>query len=203
MKAAELKRLLISVAPLSSGQRAELLAALHPGGQDKKVRFLLESRLTEQRACPHCQGSWIVRNGSASGPQRYKCRARGRTFNALSTTPLAKLRMKAKWLHQQDVSQQGLRVSKAASTLDVAKTTAFRWRHRCLQLAQPVKALELTGVAGCGESRRNLLLALQQRPAHWPQIARARRVGVAQRARHGLDSNSGCPRPVWRGWSSG
>lgn len=43
--------------------------------------------------------------------------------------------MKAKWLHQRDVLQQGLSVSKAASTLDVAKTTAFRWRHRFLQSA--------------------------------------------------------------------
>ena len=152
MKAAELKRLLISVAQLSPGQRAELLAALNAGGQDQEVRLLLESRLVEQRACPHCHGSWIVRNGSASGLQRYKCRACRRTFNALSTTPLARLRMKAKWLRQQDVLQQGLSVSKAASALDVAKTTAFRWRHRFLELAQSVKASQLTGVAGCGES---------------------------------------------------
>lgn len=96
MKAAELKRLLISVAQLSPGQRAELLVALDPGGQDKEVLLLLESRQVEQRACPQCPGSWIVRNGSASGLQRYKCRACGRTFNALSTTPLARLRMKAK-----------------------------------------------------------------------------------------------------------
>jgi transposase-like protein len=139
MKALGLKRLLISVAQLSSAQRTEVLAALDAGGQDEQVRLLLESRLIEQRACPHCHGCWIVRNGSASGLQRYKCRACGRTFNALSTTPLARLHMKAKWLHQQDVLQQGLSVSKAASALDVAKTTAFRWRHRFLQLAQPVK----------------------------------------------------------------
>ena len=152
MKAAELKRLLISVAQLSPGQGAELLAALDPGGQDKEVLLLLESRLVEQRACAHCHGSWIVRNGSASGLQRYKCRACRCTFNALSTTPLARLRMKAKWLRQQDVLQQGLSVSKAASALDVAKTTAFRWRHRFLELAQSVKALVLTGVASCGGS---------------------------------------------------
>lgn len=135
MKAAELRRLLISVARLSPGQRATLLAALDPGGQDKEVLLMLASRLVEQPSCPHCHGSWIVRNSSASGLQLYKCRACGRTFNALSTTPLARLRMKAKWLHQRDVLQQGLSVSKAASTLDVAKTTAFRWRHRFPQSA--------------------------------------------------------------------
>ena len=73
-----------------------MLAALDPGGQDKEVRLLLESRLTEQQACPHCLGSWIVRNGIASGLQRYECRACRRTFNALSITTLARLRLKAK-----------------------------------------------------------------------------------------------------------
>jgi transposase-like protein len=60
--------------------------------------------------------------------------------------------MKAKWLHQQDVLQQGLSVSKAASALDVAKTTAFRWRHRFLELAQPVKASRLTRVVEADET---------------------------------------------------
>ena len=91
MDAAELKGLLLSVNRLTVGQRVELLAALDAGGHDEEVRSLLESRLTETQACPHCNGVWIVRNGSASGLQRYKCRACRRTFNALSTTPLARL----------------------------------------------------------------------------------------------------------------
>lgn len=60
--------------------------------------------------------------------------------------------MKDKWLHQQDVLQQGLSVSNAASALDVAKTTAFRWRLRFLQLAQPVEASELTGAVEVDET---------------------------------------------------
>ena len=152
MDAGGLKGLLLSVRRLTLGQRAELLAALDAGGHDKEVRLLLESRLIEQRACPHSNATWVVRNGSASGLQRYKGRACRRTFNALSTTPLVRLRMKAKWLRQQDVLQQGLRVNKAACALDVAKTTAFRWRHRFLQLAQSVKASELTGVVEADET---------------------------------------------------
>lgn len=150
MRASELKRLLISVARLPSAQRAEVLAALDAGEQDQEIRLLLESRLTEpddRKACPHRNGSRIVRNGSASGLQCYTCRACGRTFNALSTTPLARLRMKDKWLHQQDVLQQGVSVNKAASASNVARTTAFRWRHCFLQWAPPVKASELASVA--------------------------------------------------------
>ena len=103
MKAAELKRLLISVTRLTSGQKAELLAVLDAGGHDDEVRSILESRMIETRVCPHCHGAWVVCNGSASGLQRYKCRTCRRTFNTLTTTPLARLRMKSKWLQQQEV----------------------------------------------------------------------------------------------------
>ena len=84
MDAVELKRLLISVTRLTSGQKAELLAALNAGGHGEEVRAILESRLIETPACPHCDGAWIVRNGSASGLQRYKCHTCRRTFNTLS-----------------------------------------------------------------------------------------------------------------------
>ena len=167
---------------LTLGQMAELLAALDAGGRDEEVRSLLESRLTETQACPHCNGVWIVRNGSASGLQRYKCRACRRTFNALSTTPLARLRMKAKWLRQQDVLQQGLSVNKAAVVLDVAATTAFRWRHRFLRLAQAVKASELTGVVEADETFF-LRSSKGQRTGRKPR----KRGGRASRKERGMD----------------
>lgn len=182
MDAAELKRLLVSVPRLTQTQKAKLLAALAAGGDDEAVRALLESRLTQQRACPHCQGSWIVRNGSASGLQRYKCRACGRTFNALSTTPLARLRMKAKWLQQQEVLLQGLSVSKAANALAVAATTAFRWRHRFLRLAQPVKAPALTGVVEADET-----FFLRSSKGQRPGRKARKRGGRASRSERGMD----------------
>ena len=60
--------------------------------------------------------------------------------------------MKAKWFAQQDVLQQGLSVRQAATSLQVARTTPFRWRPRFSQLTQPVKALELTGVVEADET---------------------------------------------------
>lgn len=94
----ELKHWLGGVASLTTRQKAELLKALGADGNIDPVRALVESRLTTLPECPHCGGDRTVRNGNASGLQRYKCRACRRTFNALSTTPLARLRMKAKWL---------------------------------------------------------------------------------------------------------
>ena len=182
MNAAELKRLLISVTRLTSGQKAELLGALNASGHDEEVRSILESRLIQVRSCPHCHGAWIVRNGSASGLQRYKCRTCRRTFNTLSTTPLARLRMKAKWLQQQDVLFQGLSVSKAAAALDVAPATAFRWRHRFLQLAQAVKATELTGVVEADET-----FFLRSSKGQHPGRKARKRGGCASRKDRGMD----------------
>jgi transposase-like protein len=182
MNAAELKGLLVAVTRLTLGQKAELLAALNAVGSDEEVRLLLESRLTETPACAHCHGVRVVCNGSASGLQRYKCRTCCRTFNALSTTPLARLRMKAKWLRQQDVLLQGLSVSKAAAALDVATTTAFRWRHRFLQLAQAVKATDLAGVVEADETFF-LRSSKGQRPGRKPR----KRAGRASRKDRGMD----------------
>lgn len=133
-------------------------------------------------ACPHCNGAWIVHNGSASGLQRYKCRTCRRTFNALTTTPLARLRMKAKWLQQQDALYQGLSVNKAVAALDVAPSTAFRWRHRFLQLAQAVKASRLTGVVEADETFF-LRSSKGQRPGRKPR----KRGGRASRKERGMD----------------
>jgi transposase-like protein len=59
----------------------------------------------------------------------------GRTFNDLSGTPLARLRLKAKWLAYSQVLLDSLPVRKAADRLGVHRNTAFRWRHRFLAWA--------------------------------------------------------------------
>jgi len=182
MDAAELKRLVASVVRLTLGQKAKVQAALHTATDEEEVCSLLESRKTQTPACPHCRSKRIVRNGSASGLQRYKCRSCTRTFNALSTTPLARLRMKAKWLQQQDALVQGLSVNKAALALDVATTTAFRWRHRFLSLAQSAKATELAGVVEADETFF-LRSDKGQRPGRKPR----KRGGRASREGRGMD----------------
>ena len=182
MDAAELKRWLASVVRLTPAQRAELLKVLSARDDEAAVGQLVDSRLAQLPACPHCAGTRIVRNGSASGLQRYKCRACQRTFNALSRTPLARLRMKAKWLQQEEVLARGLIVRKASAELGVAPSTAFRWRHRFLQLAQPVKAPALTGVVEADETFF-LRSSKGQRPGRAPR----KRGGRASRKDRGED----------------
>lgn len=146
MDARRMKRLVAQLGELTATQRRELLQRLQAAPQHEQVLQMVESRLDGPRQCPHCQGVKLVRNGHADGMQRYKCRGCGRTFNALSTTPLARLRLKDRWLQQADALCQGLIVRLAAERLQVAPSTAFRWRHRFLRLAQQAKPGALGGV---------------------------------------------------------
>lgn len=70
----------------------------------------------------------------------------------LTATPLARLRHKDKWERQAQVLRQGLSVHQAAQTLVEVSSTAFRWRHRFLQLAQGVEAQVLQGVVEADET---------------------------------------------------
>ena len=182
MDAAELKRWLASVARLTPAQKAELLKALSTRDDEAEVGQLVDSRLAQSPGCPHCACTRIVRNGSASGLQRYKCGACQRTFNAMSKTPLARLRMKGKWLQQEDVLARGLIIRLASAELGVAPSTAFRWRHRFLQLAQLVKAPALTGVVEADETFF-LRSSKGQRPGRTPR----KRGGRASRKDRGED----------------
>lgn len=152
MRTREMSRMLEMVARLSAVQRRELLQLLQAQPAEARVLSMVESRLDATRVCPRCHGHSVIRNGHADGLQRYKCRDCGKTFNALSGTPLARLRLKSKWLDQADVLCQGLTVHKAAERLRVAPSTAFRWRHRFLKLPQDVKAGTLQGVAEVDET---------------------------------------------------
>ena len=50
------------------------------------------------QGCPHCAGREIVGWGRSDGLLRFRCKSCGRTFNALTRTPMAHLRKKEKWL---------------------------------------------------------------------------------------------------------
>jgi hypothetical protein len=64
--------------------------------------------------CPHCDNRDVVRWGRASDLPRYRCKACLRTFNALTKTPLAKLRMKEKWAAQTEAMIDGVSLAQAA-----------------------------------------------------------------------------------------
>lgn len=113
----EMQRLLALVERLSRAQRQELLDKLRAQATASEAIELVESVGGHVRGCPHCASSRVVRNGLADGLQRYKCRACGKTFNALTGTPLARLRHKGKWLEQARAMADGLTGSPSGRAL--------------------------------------------------------------------------------------
>ncbi len=147
MQTHEFKRLIGLLDTLTSNQLAQLGWRLRCGGGSRAVTEMIEGRIERRPHCPKCTSEHVVRNGHADGLQRYKCRDCGRTFNALTCTPLARLRHREKWLVQTNMLEAGLSVRRAAAEMRVHRTTAFRWRHRFLTLASSARARMLAGVA--------------------------------------------------------
>lgn len=112
----------------------------------------LGQRKVNTLGCPHCAHPEVVRWGTASALPRYRCKACTRTFNALTKTPLAKLRMKEKWATQAEAMIEGVSLAKAARRCDVHPTTAFRWRHRFLAALAGDKPKQLAGVVESDET---------------------------------------------------
>jgi transposase-like protein len=133
-------------------QRQKVMAEVGAGeGQSASV-VIVEGSVGVKLSCPHCGSEHMVRNGTAHDLQRYKCRDCRKTFNALTGTPLARLRMKGKWLGQTAVLRHGVTITKAAETLGVARSTAFRWRHLFLALSKTIQAKSLVGIAATDET---------------------------------------------------
>lgn len=95
MRNRELVKLRGMLGKLTRSQRKSLtteLAALESRAASVDI---VESQTPVRPACPHCASCQIVKNGSADGLQRFKCRSCAKTFNALTGTPLARLHLSA------------------------------------------------------------------------------------------------------------
>src|SRR4051812_49524843 len=75
----------------------------------------------------------------------------GKSFNALTGTPLARLRLKERWLEFTRTLSVGDTVRGSAAQCHVALTTAFRWRHRFLKAVKTTTA-PLRGIVEADET---------------------------------------------------
>jgi transposase-like protein len=99
--------------------------------------------------CPHCDCNKLVKDGFASGLQRWKCKDCNRSFNILTKSPLARLRKKEIWLTFAQAMIDGLSVRRAADICDVHYNTTFLWRHRFAEMLGRAQCTELSGIAEC------------------------------------------------------
>jgi transposase-like protein len=112
----------------------------------------IEARFAADPRCPHCQSTNIGKWGSANGLGRTKCRPCNVTFNALTGSPLAQLHKRELWLGHAQALVDGIALRKVAARIDVDLTTAFRWRHRFLEVPKALKAEHLEGTVEADET---------------------------------------------------
>src|ERR1700726_307484 len=178
MRAEDFSAWLSAIAGLSADQRREALQALTKAssaetgsGSGDLAEASLKNRgrrghredalgtvsheRVEGRGCPHCAGREILGWGRSHGLLRFRCKSCGRTFNALTKTPMAHLRKKEKWLDHARAMIEGKSLAKTAELCGVHPTTAFRWRHRFLRTPASDKPRMLRGIVEAGEAPSN------------------------------------------------
>ncbi|WP_312436920.1 IS1595 family transposase [Janthinobacterium sp.] len=173
-------------AQLSHRQRKASADLLRNGAQQETVICLIEQAAQAQLHCPACNSFHFYRHGHEHGLQRYRCVPCGRTFNALSGTPLAHLRYKARWLAYADCLLGSFSIRKAAEHLNIHRNTSFRWRHRFLALAKSDRPRCLHGIA---EADEMYMLESQKGSRHLTRPAR-RRAGRARQ--RGISNEQVC-----------
>ena len=178
MRSFDFKVWLEQINTLNRGQKDCLRNELGRRGNAEEVVQLVERGLQEKPLCPYCGNTQLQRWGFSCELQRYRCRQCRHTFNALTHTPLARLRHKDRWLTYTQALIDGVSVRKAAICCDVAKNTSFKWRHRFLQSPAPQKAEQIHGIA---EADETFFLESFKGQRHLPRKARKRGGKAAKR----------------------
>ena len=163
---------------LSHRQRIVCSNLLHSSAPQDAAVVLIEQAAQAQLHCPACGATRFHRHGQAHGLQRYRCVPCGKTFNALTGTPLAHLHHKERWLAYADCLLNSFSVRKAAAQVNVHRNTSFRWRHRFLALAKTDRPRCLHGIT---EADEMYVLESQKGSRHMTRPARKRGGAARQR----------------------
>jgi len=173
--------------PHLSGQQSETLRTLlERDGPLIQCLAIIEERGAHMRQCPHCAAARIYKHGMSAGLQRYLCLECRKSFNALTGTPLARLRLREKWLPYLQCMIDSKTVRASAAATGIHRNTSFRWRHRFLADAKRQRAVPLQGIVEADETYR---LESQKGSRHLTRPAR-RRGGHA--GRRGITSEHDC-----------
>jgi transposase-like protein len=144
---------MLTAAQLSAVDLARLREWI-AGIADPDECIALIEQAARGRPCPHCACPRAHRCGRASGLQRFHCLGCGRSYNALTGTPLARLRKKGHWLPYLQCVLESRTVREAARVVGVHRTTSFRWRHRFVPGAMRDRPSILTAIVEADETYR-------------------------------------------------
>lgn len=176
------RRLSELVGDLTAAQARKLIDALSERGTGAEARQLIDGQFQADLKCPHCSARHIHRHGMARGLQRYKCLSCARTFNALTGTPLTRLRKRDRWPSFARSLAASESVRAAAVRAGIDASTSFRWRHRFLKAQKGLRDPRLTGIVEVDEC-----FILQSRKGERHLARKARKRG-GKAAKPGLSS---------------
>jgi len=105
-------------------------------GDDDIHRASENIRFANGRYCPCCQGTRIKRNGHTSyNAQRFICNGCKKSFvSTTNTIFFASHKNLDTWKRFIDCFMDGMSVEKTAEKCGISARTAFRWRHKVLDM---------------------------------------------------------------------
>lgn len=148
---------------LTPDQHIELrrrLEAVESGRTTDLALADAERAVADARVCPRCGVTGATKHGrDQRGRQRFRCRSAssggcGRTFNALTASPFARMRKPEKWhAFAKALSRGFISVNRLdLMNLGVSRLTIWRWRNRFLQAQSRRQAETLSGVVEADET---------------------------------------------------
>jgi transposase-like protein len=180
MEAKDFQAFVDNLGSLTVEQREAILEAIQGRESATTAVAMIDARFALAPQCGHCR-SKNIRPWSKPNPiRRYMCDACGKTFTALTGTPLQNLRRRDAWLEYAQCLADGITLRKAAKRCKIVLDTSFRWRHRFLATPKDIKARVLSGIVEADET----LILKSQKGAR-------KVVGRAPRKRGGKASKPG------------
>ena len=146
--------LLELLSTLSDEQKSIALTTLQ-GTEEKALPKLyqrLEQNFCTHLHCGHCQSENVRRHGYQHQRQRYLCKNCGRTFNALTGTPFANVKLTCVLDQYLECMTTSMTLRPTARQCGISLDTAFHLRHRVMQLLQEDQAELLQGIVELDEA---------------------------------------------------
>ena len=141
MKSKSFRQVEAAIGGMTAEELSDIQKAIQNREGQVECSLVVRERSATIKNCPHC-GFKASKWGAKDGVPRFKCgnlakdpmgvKRCGKTFNALTGTPLAGLHQSNKHILNAKCMLDGLTVRETAKKLGVDKDTAFRWRHRFL-----------------------------------------------------------------------
>lgn len=150
MRNSQFKGFMASLGKLTAKQAVELIDGLTSHVERLTSFRTIES--LEVKGCPRCASVSFVKNGSANGLQRYRCKDCDKSFGAVNNKALLNLKRKDRFEAFAKCMAGGMTIRQTAWKLGISTSTAFRWRHRFLQAVTAHQPSTISGILEVDET---------------------------------------------------